>query len=271
MRLVAPFMVTIAVALVAGPARAQDKKQCLSAHADAQMLKREGKYRAAEEQLLICSGGSCPSLVAHDCVAWLAETRAEQPTVIVSATDEAGHETAHVSVSVDGQRITDRLDGLPLAVDPGEHAFRYELATGKVVEERIVVRAREKDRALRVAFAEPADIAPPKPPATAPSDATAARAAAIPLPAWIAGGTAIVAGGAWAFFGLTGKARESELADSCAPGCAKSDIDDVSRRYVLADVAMAVTLTAIATTVIVVLVARPTPRALAQASAGVRF
>jgi hypothetical protein len=247
----------LTVLLASRVAHADDAKDaCLDSHARAQVLRMEGKYRAAQDELRVCGRSKCPALVARDCAAWLSELTAEQPTVIVTATDENGHETADVQIAVDGQPLASRLDGLPVPVDPGEHVFRYRSPHGNVVEERVMVRAKEKGRALRISFPPPPKAAPPL-----------ETHRTIPAASWIAGGVGVAAGGVWAFFALTGKARESSLADSCAPGCSQSDIEGVSTRYLIADVAMAVTLVSLASAVVFALVAKPSPRRAALAPA----
>src|SRR5262249_4856661 len=131
---------TLAVAgcLIAGAAAplvsAQEKSACLEAHAAAQQLRKAGRLRGARQELAICTAPSCPPLVSSDCTTWPAEVASEQPSVVISARDRTGRDTFAVRVEIDGELVAMALDGRPIDVDPGEHRFRYELATGEVIE-----------------------------------------------------------------------------------------------------------------------------------------
>ncbi len=46
--------------------------------------------------------------------------------IVFEAKDGAGNDLVAVTVTMDGQRVTDKLDGLPLQLDPGEHRFTFE-------------------------------------------------------------------------------------------------------------------------------------------------
>lgn len=50
-----------------------DTAACLAAHVKAQSLKKETRFKEAQEQLLICSTASCPGPVIEDCGEWIGE------------------------------------------------------------------------------------------------------------------------------------------------------------------------------------------------------
>lgn len=222
------------------PAVAKAKKACLDAHTDGQALRREGKLRAARVQLRVCASQSCPKLVSRDCTEWLTELQKELPTVIVSAQDENGQDAGKVRVLVDGELIAERLDGRALEVDPGNHVFRYEFPSGRVVESRVIIRGTEKDRRLAVALpraSRPAKRKPSSEPATESSGG-------LPPAVFILGGVGLAALGSFAYFAISGKSRESDLADWCSPNCERDEIDSVRLSYRAADISLGVAVVA---------------------------
>lgn len=249
--------------LVTAPAGALDKldkQQCLDAHGNAQQARRDGRFRAAREQLIVCSQPSCPALLAKDCTGWLDDVDREQPTILVAAKDRDGRDTTRARVFVDDRLVADTSDGRPIALDTGEHTVRVELDGGGVRSSRIVVRAYEKGRLIDVDFTastSPATKVTPDPPAAEhalPRTETAGPHVAT----YILGGIAIVAAGTWATFAIVGKNAESDLASQCSPNCSQRAIDGVQRDYLVADVAMVTSMAALAGAVVIGLLTRHT-------------
>ena len=198
----------------------------------------------------MCAREACPSLVQKDCIRWLSEVEAEQPTVIVVATDEEGNETLAVRVLLDGTPLVDKLDGSPLAIDPGEHVLRFERPSGSR-EERIVLHDAEKSRRVKVTFAAPKKEVPEP------------AAASIRTSTWVFGAIGVAALGSFAYFGLSGRAKESSLATSCAPRCGDDAIAPVRRNYLIADISLGVSVASLAIATVLVLTNKspePTPR-----------
>jgi hypothetical protein len=100
----------------------------------------------------VCAGPACPSTVRNDCVQRLDELERAQPTMVFDARDVYGVDIVDVHVLVDGQELAERLTGLALAVDPGEHTFEFVTPGWLPVSRRFVVREGEKSRAERVVF-----------------------------------------------------------------------------------------------------------------------
>lgn len=212
---------------------ADDMAVCLSAHADAQLQRKKHALLDAQKSLRICAREGCPSLVQKDCIRWLSELEAEQPTVVVVATDENGAETLAVRVLLDGKPLVEKLDGSPIAIDPGEHVLRFERA-GKIVEERVVLHDGEKARKVKVTFAvTPAEKAP-------------AVSSGIPTTTWVFGAVGVAALGSFAYFSLSGRAKESSLSTSCAPRCSDDDIAGLRTRYLVADISLGVSVVSLA-------------------------
>src|SRR5262245_48266678 len=103
-----------------GSALAGEVDTCVDANEKAQRLRDEGKIRAAREQLLICVRDVCPAPVKKDCAEGLEKLEAATSSVVLGAKDPQGRDVVQVKVTIDGQPLTEKLDGRPLVVDPGE-------------------------------------------------------------------------------------------------------------------------------------------------------
>jgi hypothetical protein len=165
------WLVALSLALVSVRAHAESTKVlCIQANTDAQSLRREGKLAEAREKLRTCSEAKCPALVSADCVKRLDELENAQPTVIFDVFDASGHEVNDVSVSIDGQRVLDRLEGTSVPVDLGEHVVTFAAEGRPTVTQKLTFREGEKSRHVRITIGN------------APGTATAAGAAATTEP-----------------------------------------------------------------------------------------
>ena len=144
----------VAAHLAHPPSAAADEPtvaQCLSASEHGQLDRDEGRYLKAREALVTCSSGACPAVVQRDCLRWLAEIEANIPTLVFVVRTAGGSDLEDVVVRVDGQVLLTRLDGKPVAVDPGEHLFSFE-AGARRVQSRALVNVGERNRVVRVVF-----------------------------------------------------------------------------------------------------------------------
>jgi hypothetical protein len=142
-----------------------DVKSCLDAAEDGQKLRDSGAYRSARERFIACAADECPGEVRKGCVGWLGQLDRLIPTVVFGA-HAHGKEVADVRVSVDGEVVAERIDGKPVALDPGEHHFRFERSGETGIDQTAVVLAGEKQRLMSVRFgADPSVLPPPSPPA----------------------------------------------------------------------------------------------------------
>jgi hypothetical protein len=156
----------IAGVVFAPGARAEGptKDECINANDAAQTARQDGKLREAKKQLRVCVAKSCPGPVRDDCTERMTDVEKAIPTVVFAATDAQGNDLSDVRVTVDGEALAERLDGAPVAVDPGAHVFRFETAGGGVVTKKVVVRETEKARRVSIAFS--AKSAANEPPGT---------------------------------------------------------------------------------------------------------
>jgi hypothetical protein len=225
---------TLSLAMFAGEpaARADEKQVCVAASERAQQLKSAGKLSDAREQLLVCSRAECPKLIQQDCTQWMSEVLGSLPSVVPGAKDKKGRDVVDVRVSVDGKVAAETLDGKAIVLDPGVHTFRFETKGAPAVEEQVVVKPGQKDRIVTVTFAV-GEESSPKPSGPAAADSSSSSP---PYAAYVVGGLGLVALGAALVVDLGASSDARKLRDTCAPSCAKGDVDDVQSRYTIAGV-----------------------------------
>src|SRR5262249_31248274 len=156
---------------------------------------------------------------------------------------------ADVSVWIDGALSKKRLDGLPMALDPGEHVLRFEVAGGGSVEQRVVLRAGEQGRRIAVAMppseqaqASTPEPARPTPAAKPPAPAQTPAPRSLPLVTIVCGSVAVAGLGSFATFAILGKTLEKKRASSCSPSCTDDELAPVRRDYLVADISLGVAL-----------------------------
>ncbi len=256
----AALAVTVAavcLARLAPLARAEPptKVECVTAHGEAQRLRRAGQLRETRAQLLTCANPSCPEPVTAECVPWLADVERALPTVVFEARLPDGGDAIDVTVLVDGEKVEDKLDGRAVAVNPGAHAIRFVPASGAAtVERRVVVAEGEKTRVIRVDLPSAALLAP-VPPLTRESSGGSHG------PHWmtyVLGGVSVASFGGFAAFGLKGNAERDDLdpggLDHCKPHCSAHETLPARNDYIAADVFLGVGIATAAAAILVGLV-----------------
>ena len=220
---------------------------CPTASEQGQRLRDDGKYLRARDMFRHCSRDACPGVVRKDCIKWLSGLEDSVPTIGVSAHDAEDRDVGAVKVIVDGDTLATRLDGRPMAVDPGEHAVRFETEGMPPVEMRVIIQVGEKNRLVKVQFhparavVAPIATPPDKPvPTTEIAAPKSVSSWSPPIAAFVLGGAGVLALGSFAFFGVTGKGDLNELKSTCAPYCAQSALDAAKTKLTVADVSLAV-------------------------------
>lgn len=221
-------------ALLALPleARAEDRvRECVAAHAEGQLLRNQGRLLAATAKFTDCMAENCPALVRDECAALEQQVRALQPSVVLAALGPNGQPWSAPVVSVDGSSVFTRLDGKPLALDPGQHRFRFHSPDGDARDVELSLGQSERERAVT------ADFRPASDAVSASKKDRVARTLIL-----VSGGVAAVALGGFTYFAISGRAIEDDL-DRCKPNCTeREDLDRMQTRYLLADVSLGVAL-----------------------------
>jgi hypothetical protein len=214
---------------------------CLEGADDGQRLRDQGKYRQARGAFLACARDACPGPVRSKCLTWLQQVEDATPTLVVVVRDSNGNDLNQASVAIDGERVLERLDGKPLAVDPGNHRIEIDVG-GRVRSRNVLLVAAEKNRVI--AFELPATAADPESrPVPARDGPAAIDPGSTPWLAIALTGVGLLGIGSFAYFGLTARSDLNALQDApCAKTrtCSQSEVDSVRTRYLVADLSFGV-------------------------------
>jgi hypothetical protein len=198
-------------ALVATPALADDAA-CVAATEQSLTLRQQGKLHAALKQLAVCADPACPAEVKEECGHRIADINAAMPSLIFAVKDSAGNDLDMITVTMDGAPLTSILDGRALTIDPGEHAFRFDIPGQPPIEKKLILREGEKDRREGITIGASTQLPPPSPPA---SFWNAQRALGA-----ISGGLGIVGIGLGVWFGAFALSSQSQEGSDCPmPNC----------------------------------------------------
>jgi hypothetical protein len=201
-------------------------------------------------------------MVRDDCTQRLDELDRAQPTIVFAVKDDQGHDISEVTVEVGGRPFAQRLEGIAIAIDPGEHTFTFEMKGQPKVTRKFVLREGDKGRREQILLGA---AAPPV--ATGFSTAGSSRVDAAPLGtqravAIAALGVGLVGIGTGVAFVVQAKAKSND-ADAFCPGsaCANDAAlrmnQDARSAGNLATVAFAVGAVGIAGATVLWLTAKP--------------
>jgi hypothetical protein len=227
---------------------ADEKVACATAAVTAQQQRADGKLREARLSLHLCAREVCPGLVRNDCTQWLAEVEASLPTIVLRASDARGQDVNDLKVSLDGQPFAERIDGLPLEVDPGPHVLTATRAGNKPVRQELTFYTNERNRTVSLLLE---DVDPP-PAGTGELKVAPDRAPKSVGPApYVLGAVAVGALASWAYFGLTSNADYKHLDETCGPNrpgsdgrgtCQPDQTRPVKNEEIVADVSLGVAI-----------------------------
>jgi hypothetical protein len=154
------------------------KQECVAANESAQDLRQAGKLREAQVKLSVCVVASCPGPVREDCAQRLDEVVKAMPSVVFDVKDSAGRDLPDVRLSVDGGPAGS-VPVIALALNPGQHVFRFEVAGKSGIEREVFLREGEKEKRVSVlSFNGPAELK-----GAAPTPEAAGKAPGLQAPA----------------------------------------------------------------------------------------
>jgi hypothetical protein len=236
----------LAVLTATGTSAAEAPRSCLEAVERGQSLRDQTKLRQARAAFLTCAADPCPAVIQHDCAQWVNDVNTRIPTVILTATDPAGHDLVDVRVWVDGEPFATRLDGIAVPIDPGVHVFRFESANAAPLEQQAVVREAEKYQGLHVVIHPAVRLPPPRPPPPSRPVESPATSTSFPVGAAVAASAGAVATGFFATFGILSLSYSHQLHSTCAPGCSASQKDTLVGDVRATDVSLGIGVVAFA-------------------------
>jgi hypothetical protein len=220
----AAFGSWILLALSVSRPAAADFTKCADADASAQALQHEGKLAAARVQLRACVDPSCPDVIRTDCAQRQEEIERLQPTVLFDIKDEGHHDVVQVSISLDGQKVADQVNGLGIPVDPGVHTFTFASPGHPITSAQFVIHEGEKLRKEPIVLVEPAGAPPPPvPPAPLVLEPPRSSGHTLKVVAITSGGVGIVGIAMGSIFGLLASSALSKSKAECESSAACSD------------------------------------------------
>lgn len=226
---------------------------CARAAEEGQALRDEGKLFSAKASFGQCIRSECPKVIATECASWLDDVTARQPSIVIAVRDAKGNDVTDAAVLVDGVPRADASSGRAIVLDPGPHVVASTIA-GRAVEQRIVLREREKSRKVAL---EPPQAAAPRLPPPRPLPPPLVQERPVPIVSYVLGGVSVVLGGAGAGFGISAASDYAKLEESCPTRCSDTDILGLRAKTVTADIAFSLAIAAAVGAVVVYLV-RPT-------------
>jgi hypothetical protein len=242
--MVRPLAAALLLFALEAAARAEppSAEKCTAAYDSTQRLRQAGKLQAAETEALVCADSACPRVLRQDCARWVEEIQRAAPTIVVRATGSDGCDIVDARVVLDGKVVASRVEGTPLALDPGVHVVRVEPAAGVPLEQRVVIV--EGDRARRIELGATGAVCGVRPDVRAEHPAAAADRPTPPLAYGLgAAGIAAIVGGS--VLAVVGFSKRSDL-DACKPGCDPDDVGAARRTFVVSDVLFGVGVVALA-------------------------
>lgn len=195
-------------------------EQCLAANESSISLRAAHKLLQARTELLTCVAASCPTEIQRECIRRMDQVTAAIPTLVFRATDREGKDLSEVTVTMDGAPLADKLEGLAIAVEPGQHTFRLVNAAYPAVEKQVLVHEGEKDRHVEVLFGSSAPAAKvvDAPPAAAPR-----RSRTFDILALSSAGVGAIGLGVGTVFGVMAMSRHDEAQKACPQSCANDE------------------------------------------------
>ncbi len=242
----------------AAPAASSDTADaCFSAAERAQPLLRQRRLREARALLEFCARDACPRVARTDCREWLAEATDAQPSIIISPYEVHGkgqpRHLADVRAVIDDSLVVDRVDGMPVVIDPGRHRLRLERAGAEPLVLEIDVRDGEKNRVVDAYWRQPEAVSVARP---------------VSQGIYVAAAIGALATGVGAYFEIAGLGDRSNLY-RCQPTCPQSQLNSARTETAVGDVTLGVGLVLVAGAVIYYL-ARPTVEVTGDGSARAR-
>lgn len=202
-------------------AAAPSVNECLAASDSSLKFNSEHKLRAEREQLMVCAADTCPREIRQECLRRVEQVNQALPTIVFEAKDRFGRDATQVQVTMDNEVLTEHLDGMAIAVDPGEHRFVFKFAAEAPIERQLVISAAQKNRHEVISFAPTtkADQPAAEPIGTAgPSKSEPSKSmSGQRIAAIVSAGVGVLGIGVGTAFGLVAKSKKSDAEQLC-PG-----------------------------------------------------
>ncbi len=245
------LLVGLAAATFTTSAHADSAEECANAASRGQTLRDGGQLLEARSAFGKCVEATCPAQVRKDCSEWYTDVEQRTPSVVVRVVGLDGKDALDATATLDGNPVT--LDGRAVAVNPGRHTVVAERPRGLRTQSTLVLSEAEKSRVATLVLDASA------------SDGTRRTAGYVLLGV---GGAALATAAVVGFVGLR---QWVDLESDCRPRCSSGDVASARTKFVIADVALGVSLLALGAGVVLLLTAPKAPAASASGPGLVRF
>lgn len=260
---------------IATPAAAPAQGPCARAYQRALEHRKNAQLQQAREEFVVCAKTSCGEVLSLQCRGAVQQLDTDIPSVIPVVSDPSGEPIVEVSVSIDGQLMTSRLDGRAIIVNPGVHEFSFSTARGVFHTDKLLIVEGQRNRLLSVhsneallpAASAPAGAAGSSVPEATPVMPAAAKTSIAATPAQtslsaaadpgaaltesglpvlpiVVGGVGVAAIGSAFLLAHWGSEDNARL-DGCKPNCNTESVDHVRDLYLAADITLGVGVVAL--------------------------
>jgi hypothetical protein len=214
------------------------RTECISAHRNAQELKRSGKLVESQQQLLLCSSATCPGALISDCGNWLNDLDQVVPSLVLVVRVD-GKEGTDAQLFVDDQPILETTHAIK--VNPGRHSVRAELRPFGPYEESVLMAEGQRMRIVSIDFKSPSPTLA-LPPAPRESSRAVPLPSNRPVPVLVYPllGAGLAGLASFGVFAAIGKSKQGELEKQCEPRCTDSDLRPMKTAYLIGDISAGV-------------------------------
>jgi hypothetical protein len=295
MRTTRIMMCGVAALLVTSSVSAAPKQKaqnaCAAAYKTAQQREEAGRLIEARALLVSCAKTSCGMTLMEQCAAMHTQLESDLPTFLPVVTDDGGASRLDVEVRVDGEVVTSKLDGRPLAIDPGAHDITFTTDGGSshdqkfalVTTVKVKIDARDRGRAIAITLPSSSrESAPAVTKAVEPVTSekpVVAGVVGVAAPAeppkqgrsafpYVLGGAGILAIGAGALMTVWGRSDNARLAE-CSPNCSQRSIDHIQTMYVAADISLGAGVVALGVATVLLVTRSKEAKPAARAAYGI--
>ncbi len=140
-RMIAPALLLALATATPAAAKKPAARSCTAALASGHEREEAGHLRDARWFLLKCATVSCGP-VQKKCAAAVAELNTTIASIVPVVTDASGALLVDVEVKVDGEPLTTKLDGHPIAIDPGVREFSFRAHPGGAQGSEVSLRRK---------------------------------------------------------------------------------------------------------------------------------
>jgi hypothetical protein len=212
------LLASLGYLLAPSRAAADEKADCIAAHEEGQLSRRDGRFDRAREAFASCQADACPGPIRARCAEFARDLEAAQPTVVILVRDARGGDIGDARVGIDGGPLA-AVSAVALRLNPGRHRMHVEAPGFLPADKTVMLPESVKDMQAIVSMQSTSSAIPPKEVAPPPLDSPRTTAWAFA----VGSGVSLLAAGALSGAGWI---IHSNLKASCGTtGCSDSQVE----------------------------------------------